>query len=133
MSWTPPRTYVVDEVLTAPILNTDHRDNLLAISHPYDYAPADVDVANTVTETSLWSKVITGDDLGTSGTLELQLLGDVLYNNDLVDTITLRIKFGGVTQVTTSGNTLASALSATRQLWIISLLVANKGATNAQF
>lgn len=32
MAWTAPRTYVTGEVLTASIFNTDHRDNLLALS-----------------------------------------------------------------------------------------------------
>src|SRR6266496_2872975 len=35
MAWTAPRTYVTSEVVTASILNTDHRDNLLSISNAY--------------------------------------------------------------------------------------------------
>ena len=32
MAWTTPRDYVTDEILTAAILNVDHRDNLNALS-----------------------------------------------------------------------------------------------------
>src|SRR3990167_11020318 len=131
MSWTPPRTYVVDEVLTAPILNTDHRDNLLAISHPYDYAPADVDVANTVTETSLWSKVITGGDLGANGLLRLEMFGDMLLNNVSTDSGSLRLKFGGnliILAVIAPGT-----VSASRYEWVTRIYMGNRAATNAQY
>lgn len=36
MTWTAPRTYVAGEVVTAAILNTDHRDNLKMLSDPWD-------------------------------------------------------------------------------------------------
>ena len=40
MAWTSPRTYVAGEVITASILNTDHRDNLKAIGDPWTaYTP----------------------------------------------------------------------------------------------
>lgn len=32
MAWAAPRTYTVGETITAAILNTDQRDNLLALS-----------------------------------------------------------------------------------------------------
>lgn len=38
MAWTAPRTYTVSEIVTAAILNTDHRDNLLAINTLFDIA-----------------------------------------------------------------------------------------------
>ena len=38
MAWTAPRTYLTGEVITASILNTDHRDNLLAITALLDLA-----------------------------------------------------------------------------------------------
>lgn len=40
MAWTAPRTWVAGEVLTASLLNTHLRDNLLAISDPWTpYTP----------------------------------------------------------------------------------------------
>lgn len=33
MAWTAPRTYVTGEMLTAAILNTDHRDNIKEFWH----------------------------------------------------------------------------------------------------
>lgn len=42
MAWTAPRTYVIGEVLTASVFNTDHRDNLLALStHGHSGAAGD--------------------------------------------------------------------------------------------
>jgi hypothetical protein len=130
VSWTAPRTWVTDEIVTSSLLNTHVRDNLLSVAHPYDYAPADVDVTNTTTETSLWSKVITGGDMGANGTLRLNLYVDVLHNNAAGDTVTLRVKFGGSTQITQSF-TWAST-SATRFILHLPFLIANKGATNSQ-
>lgn len=40
MAWTAPRTYVAGEVVTAAILNIDHRDNLKAIGDAWTaYTP----------------------------------------------------------------------------------------------
>lgn len=42
MAWTTPRTYTDLEIVTAAILNTDHRDNLNALSaHQHSGAPGD--------------------------------------------------------------------------------------------
>lgn len=132
MAFTDPRTWVTDEIVTSSLLNTHVRDNLKAISHPYDYSPSDVDVANTVTETSLWSKVIAGDDLGANGMLLLDLQGDILHNNAGADTVTIRVKFGGATQLAIT-DTFNSATNASRFPWKWLVKVENRGATNAQF
>lgn len=39
MAWTSPRTYVAGELVTAAILNTDIRDNLLALSTWVSFTP----------------------------------------------------------------------------------------------
>ncbi len=132
MSWTTPRTWVTDEVITSSLLNTHVRDNELALPHPYDYAPADVDVVNTVTETSLWSKLITGGDLGPNGLLHLTLLGDLLYNNSTLDTATVRFKFGGATVLGLGLGTPGIQLNAARRPWIYHVLLSNRGASNSQ-
>lgn len=42
MAWTAPRTYVTGEIVTASILNTDVRDNLLAVDqHQHTGAAGD--------------------------------------------------------------------------------------------
>src|SRR3972149_6508859 len=101
MAWTAPRTYVVNEVLTASIFNTDHRNNQLALLHPYHSESADKDVVSTVTETTLFdtAPVITGNDLGANGRLLVEVEGGCLYNNSVSDTIRLRVKFGGTTVI----------------------------------
>ena len=129
MSWTAPRTYVTNEVVTSSILNTDHRDNLSAILHPYNYAPSDVDVVSTITETSVYSKVITGGDLGSNGLAKLMLICDALYNNSTANTLTLRFKFGGSSVL---AGVQSGTLSASRRVIHIELCVANRGATNSQ-
>ena len=42
MSWTAPRTYIIGETVTAAILNTDVRDNLLATSVAVSAAQGDI-------------------------------------------------------------------------------------------
>jgi hypothetical protein len=53
--WTTPRTYVAGEVLTAAILNVDHRDNLVALRAQVDGAALEV---------SNWTPNLTGSGGG---------------------------------------------------------------------
>jgi len=135
MTWTDPADAIAlfetGDVFTESNFKTYSLDNLLALLHPYAYSPTDVDVVNTVTETILWSQVITGGDMGASGSLELFTFGDFLWNNNTADTLTLRLKFGGSPVMTMLGGTLSSSLSATRQTWYARAYVFNS-ATNAQ-
>ena len=132
MTWSSPHTYVTNEIVTSSMLNTDHRDNLLAMLHPYDYASSDLDVANTVSETSLWSKVVTGAALGTSGRMVAEITGDYLFNNAAADTATIRVKFGGSTVMTHTFGAYAATGGSGRYHWRLLVVVANKGATNSQ-
>ncbi len=132
MAFTAPRTWVTDEIVTSALLNTHVRDNLRAVIHPYDFSSADADVANTVTETSLWSKVITGNDMGSTGMLRLMLEGDYLYNNSTSDTIRLRVKFGGSSVVDFGTVVPSNVTNASRWPWELEVRLYNESATNAQ-
>jgi len=130
VTWTDPRTWVTDEVVTSALLNTHLRDNLKAISHPYDVNYTDVDVVSTATETTVYSKTITGGDMGANGSLELLVLGDHMMNNSTLDTVTLRVKWGGSTVFTGSGGT--NTINANRDGSGVHLWIVNKGSTSSQ-
>jgi hypothetical protein len=133
MSWTAPRDYTTNEVVTATILNTDHRDNLLSLMHPLE-APttANLDVNTTVAETTLYSVTVPSNALGTTGLAVMELGGDLLHNNVAGDTLTIRVKFGGVTQWASGAWNFQNALNALRLPWRLNVELASKGATNAQ-
>ncbi len=133
MSWTDPRTWVTDEIVTSSLLNTHVRDNLKSIWHPYDYSPTDVDAANTTAETSLWSKTITGNDMGANGVLALDIAGDALRNNSAFDTLTIRVKFGGSTVVGITDNFNQQGTSGVRIPWRWQIRVENRGSASSQF
>ena len=92
---------------------------------------AGVDVASTVSETSLFNYSVPAGIMGTTRALRLTLIGDWLYNNNIADTFTLRAKFGGTTQYaeTTGG----APIGATRQPWVLTLYIANLNAANSQY
>lgn len=93
-----------------------------------DTATSTIDVANTVTETDLYSFSVVGGTLGTTGKLRFRIEGDWLTN--VAGTLTLRVKFGATTILTLSGIDVAD--SATRRHWIFDVDLSAKGATNAQ-
>ena len=49
MAWTAPRTWVTGETVTAALMNTHIRDNLLAIGGTFVYKSADETVNNSIT------------------------------------------------------------------------------------
>lgn len=63
MTWTAPRTYVAGEVITAGILNTDHRDNLKMLGDAW--------AAYTVTWTSSGTTPTIGNGSLTGATLQV--------------------------------------------------------------
>lgn len=134
MTWIAPHQWIVDDEITAQLLN-ETRGNMLAISHPYDYSPALVDINSNATDQTIYTKLISGGDLGVNGSLELALLGDCLKNNGAGDTVNLRVKFGGVTHVAgaISPNFDNAQISSTRFSWHLRLLIANKAAANVQY
>lgn len=124
---------MTNEVVTSSLLNTHVRDNLKAIPHPYHSSVATVDVTNTVSETSLYSATITGNDLGSNGFLTVTLMGDYLYNNSASDTVRLRFKFGGTTHMNDTVAFASSDLANLRRPWKIVYTIWNAGAANSQW
>ena len=97
----------------------------------YDRVTTAVDVNTSVTETSIYTKSITGNDMSTNKMLRLSAIGDYLHNNAAGDTLTLRVKFGGTTFYAYAG-LLGNVTGAARHPWVLDLRVANLGATNSQ-
>lgn len=104
---------------------------LPSISGVYDRVTAALDIASTAAETSLYSKVIAANDLGTNKMLRLTVLGDILHNNVNTDTLTFRVKFGGTTFFANTFN-WGGFSSANRMPFVVLLFLANLGATNSQ-
>lgn len=108
-------------------------DNLLSLDHYVDVQTGDLDIVSTAAETTLYSVTIPANTLGTTGCIGLTLWGDFLFNNAAGNTITPRVKFGGVTSIAAAYIPYNSGgLSASRFPWYMRILVANRGATNAQ-
>jgi thiamine kinase-like enzyme len=110
MAWTAPRTWVTSELVTAPHLNEQIRDNMLEVTRIYARATATADVVSTAAETTFFTQSIGANDMETDRLL--------------------RLKFGGVTFATETLNT--QTLPATRGEWKIEAIVANLGAANSQ-
>lgn len=101
------------------------------VPYVYDRVTTGVDVQTSTTETSIYTKSITGNDMGTNRMLRLIVLGDYLHNNVAGDTLTLRIKFGGTTFYAKSAD-FNTSVGAARHPYRLDLRVANVGATNSQ-
>ncbi len=98
----------------------------------YDRATGTVDVQTSAVETSIYTKSIAGNDMGTTRSLRLTLMGDYLHNNVAGDTITARVKFGGTTFWDASLGALGGTASAIRHPWRFVVTIANLAATNSQ-
>src|SRR5262245_35565047 len=102
----------------------------------YDRVTTMVDVNTSTTETTLYSKSITGGDLSTNKMLRLTLLGDVLQNAGGVPAATLRVKLGATTMFAdTIGDAATSifANGAPRMPYTLHMTVSNLGAANSQY
>lgn len=136
MAWSDPTTgsalFDTNDIPTEGNFDTYIFDNLLSLMHPLE-APTtgDLDVVSSVAETTLYSVTVPANSLGTNGCVLMDLAGDFLHNNVGVDTITVRVKFGGVTllDAATDWN---SGVGAARKPWRWEIRVGNEGATNAQ-
>lgn len=91
-----------------------------------------VDVASTASESSLSNSLVVANSLGATGGLILTLFGDMLFNRNVADTLTMRIKFGGTIHYDFTAN-VNQSLSAVRRPWKWEVLLANTGAVNTQF
>lgn len=97
-----------------------------------DRSTSTVDVANTVTETDLYSFTVSANTLATAKALRLSLLGDFLHNNVAGDTVTVRLKFGGTVLATLPTYSAEGTTSASRGTFAVHAAIANLGATNSQ-
>jgi hypothetical protein len=135
MTWTDPlfTNFETGDVLTEPNLDTYILNNLEALEHPIG-APttATDDWANLGTgEHTCYSVVVGANTMGTNGSVLMQMRGDYLKNNVDADTMTFRIKFGGVTLYADTFGTIG--VSADRSPWRFDIDLMNLGATNSQF
>lgn len=119
-------------MLTQSNLQTYILNNFYSLLHPLE-APttANNDVNTTALETTLYSVTVPANAMGTVGAVSMTLLGDYLHNNVAGDTLTLRIKFGGITHYAVASS-LGNATGAARHPWLLNILLLNKGATNSQ-
>lgn len=134
MTWTDPllTAFETGDVLSEANVKTYVLDNLYSLLHPVA-APttAELDINTSTAETTVFSVTVPANTMGTTGAVSMRLFGDCLHNNAAGDTVTIRVKFGGITLF--SGSTpFISATGANRQPWYSSIYVFNTGATNAQ-
>lgn len=133
MAWTTPRTWVVGDVVTASMMNTNVRDNLLALSQPQRKTTSKT-VNTTTTATDLLNGEITiaGGVMGTSGVVRVDAWGD--WKNNSGGTVApprIQVVFGGTTLFDT-GASGGAGDAVTRYHWEVRLLILNTGAVNAQ-
>lgn len=133
--WTAPRTWATGDQPTSAQMNTELRDNLLALGHPIGFSHVDADVVNTASEWSLFNAnpsggiTVPANALGANGVLHALFLGDFLVN--VAGTITLRVRFGGSTVVTAlSARDFGD--SATRRVWRFDIFVVNRNSASSQ-
>ena len=94
----------------------------------YDRVNSDTTVGNTITETSIYSKSITANDLGSTGGVRVRLIGQYTNNTGATRTLTVKPKFGSTTLAT---HTLSLTTSGTNGQYEMMVHVFNT-ATNAQ-
>lgn len=88
----------------------------------------DLTVANTITETDIFTHSVAANSMGTTGMLMLNLVASLLDNATGV--LTVRVKFGGTTIF--QDDFVAFANSVDRHPIFMELWLANQGATNDQ-
>lgn len=90
-----------------------------------------VTVANTTTETSIYSFSVPANLMGTNRALHVKLFGTFLNNTILTsDVLTLTVKLGGTTIATKNSSTIAT--SATTGDVYVEVIIANIGTANNQ-
>jgi hypothetical protein len=132
MSFTTPRTWVTDEVVTSSLLNTHVRDNLLSLRHPYHTENTEIEVISDATQVSLFTSAptISGGDLGANGWLKAYLWCSLMMNSTS-RSWTMRVKYGG-TNVISQVYGPAGGAAATVYTMDLEVDLLNLGATNSQ-
>jgi hypothetical protein len=88
-------------------------------------------VANTTTETTVYTYSVPANALGTDRMLRLTLLGQYLNNSGSNKTFTVRVKFGATTVYEGVAESLATG--ATERFHSLQFWLLARGATNAQY
>jgi len=139
MTWTDPTVgsalFDTNDIPTEGNFDAYLFDNLLSLMHPLETpttADNDITLAQGTNETTLYSVTVPANALGINGSIEMELHGDLLYNNSASDTLTLRVKFGGSTYLGWVYSAINAATTATRLPWILIIELTNQGVTNAQ-
>lgn len=104
---------------------TDNAASLTA----YSRSATPVTVANTTTETTLFSFTVTGGDLGTLRNLLTKVFGNIGFHSS--DTCTIRFKYGGTTfhSIALGG---AAGYGSTQRGLVIDAILSAFGATDSQ-
>jgi hypothetical protein len=94
-----------------------------------DRSTTQVDVVNTITETSLYSYSVPGNLLGTTGGLRLFVRGTHLNNSGSAANLAVKVKLGATTIFDTGNSSIGTAANR-RQFWLVVTIM--NTATNAQ-
>lgn len=133
MAWSIPRTWTTTELVTKTICDQHIRDQFVELAHAVVVHDRDVTttaVANTTTETTVYSKSIVGGVLSTNKAVRLSIIGDYLNNSGSDSNFRVRVKYGATT-VFDSGDAAMTASANTRGFKLDFMLSA-LNATNAQ-
>lgn len=98
-----------------------------------DSAAVETAVTNTTTETTLWSKSVTGATFAAGDVARLFLWGEVENDSGGAVVVTFRVKIGATTVFSDATiNVLDAAATSYRQPWTIECLVAVQGTTDQE-
>jgi hypothetical protein len=81
---------------------------------------------NTVTQTQIYTKTVTGGTLGATSCAETHLKGH--FRNDGGNSLTLQLNWGGTSMFTPSSNPSVG----TANVWWAEITICNQAATNSQ-
>ena len=91
-----------------------------------------VDIVNSVTETTIYTHSVAANALGANGSLRVVLAGDLVNNSGSDRSATLKISFGGTTFYQDALNAAGLVNAANRRAWLIDFILQNANATNSQ-
>src|SRR5678809_374945 len=103
MAWTPPRTWVPGEFVTASMMNTHVRDELLflyANSKIASYPTTLADVNNTVTQTDVLHFTVPGSLWNSGEVIKVEFAALAKNNKGSTGFVTFKVNVGGGAQVT---------------------------------
>jgi hypothetical protein len=102
MAWTSPRTWIPGEFVTASMLNTHLRDNLLFLfggSKLASYTATKADVNNTVTETDVCHFTVPGGAWSDGDVVKCEIACLAKNNKGTTGLVTFKVNVGAGAQV----------------------------------